>query len=114
MFVAEQEDGYTQLIEGIEIKTLVYGEKTLTAKFKLANGSFLPRHSHPHEQTGYLLSGKMRFVIGDEVHLALPGSSWCIAGDEEHSAEVLEDSVVIEVFSPMRQEYLPEQLQRKS
>jgi quercetin dioxygenase-like cupin family protein len=114
MFAAEQEDGYTQLIEGIEIKTLVYGEKTLTAKFRLAGGSILPRHSHPHEQTGYLIAGKMRFVVGGEVHLALPGSSWCIAGDEEHSAEVLEDSVVLEVFSPLRQEYLPERLQRKS
>ncbi|MEE4240014.1 MAG: cupin domain-containing protein [Desulfopila sp.] len=114
MFAAEQEDGYTQLIEGIEIKTLVYGEKTLTAKFRLARGSVLPHHSHPHEQTGYLIAGKMRFVVADEVHLALPGSSWCIAGGEEHSAEVLEDSVVIEVFSPMREEYLPERLQRKS
>ncbi len=114
MFVTENENGYTQLIEGIEIKTLVYGEKTLTAKFRLAGGSKLPRHSHPHEQTGYLLSGKMRFDIGDEVHLALPGSTWCIASDEEHSAEVLEDSVVIEVFSPMREEYLPERLQRKT
>lgn len=110
MFYKNKEGEYTRLIDGIYIKTMVYGEKTLTAKFKLVKGSHLPLHSHPHEQTGYLVSGRMRFVAGGKTHLAEPGDSWCFAGDMEHSAEVLEDSVVIEVFSPMREEYLPENL----
>ena len=110
MFYKNEEAGYTQLVDGIHIKTMVYGDKTLTAKFKLEKGSQLPLHNHPHEQTGYLVSGRMRFVVDGKTHLAEPGDSWCIAGDVKHSAEVLEDSVVIEVFSPMREEYLPQKL----
>ncbi|MDJ0622738.1 MAG: cupin domain-containing protein [Desulfocapsaceae bacterium] len=107
MFSKDDEDGYTELVPGISIKTLVYGRNTLTAKFKLKKGSSLPMHSHPHEQTGYLISGKMEFVIAGEQHTAEPGDIWCIGGDIDHSAEVLEESVVIEVFSPVREDYLP-------
>jgi quercetin dioxygenase-like cupin family protein len=37
----------------------------------------------------------------------LPGDSWCIPGGMEHAVEMIEDSVVVEVFSPVREEYLP-------
>ena len=110
MFTKNKDDGYTELIPGISIKALVYGKNTLTAKFKLKKGSSLPIHNHPHEQTGYLVSGKMKFNIAGEHHIAEPGDSWCIHGDIKHSAEVLEESVVIEVFSPLREDYLPERL----
>ena len=106
--------GYKELIEGISIKTLVYGKKTLTAKFQLRKGANLPVHKHPHEQTGYLVSGKMEFTIGGERHLTEPGDSWCIGGNIHHSAEVLEDSVVIEVFSPLREDYLPDKLSNRN
>ena len=98
-------DKYTELVEGISIKTMVYGQKTLTAEFHLKKGSSLPLHKHPHEQTGYLVSGKMRFTIDGKPQTAEPGDSWCIEGNIEHSAEVLEDAVVVEVFSPVREDY---------
>ena len=37
-----------------------------------------------------------------------PGDSWCIPGHVEHRAEIIEDSVAIEVFSPVREDYLPD------
>ncbi|MGD9972574.1 MAG: cupin domain-containing protein [Desulfatirhabdiaceae bacterium] len=66
-----------------------------------------PRHTHPHEQTGYLISGRIRFTIGEDVLEAIPGDSWCIPGNMEHQADILENSVAIEVFSPVREDYLP-------
>jgi len=85
----------------------VYGEKTLFTEFRLKKESDLPSHSHPHEQTGYLVSGKIRLTVGDETLDAEPGDSWCIPGGVEHGAEILEDSIAIEVFSPVREDYLP-------
>ena len=67
----------------------------------------MPRHSHPHEQTGYLVHGRMRLSVGPDEHDAQAGDSWCIPGGVEHSAVALEDAVAIEVFSPVRQNYLP-------
>lgn len=96
-----------ELIEGVHLSTLVHGDKTLMGQFSIAKGSAIPPHSHPHEQTGFMVSGKLRFKIEDEVMDAETGDSWCIPGDVEHSVEALEDSVVIEVFSPVREDYLP-------
>ena len=66
-----------------------------------------PFHSHPHEQTGYLIKGSIRLSIGTESYNAQAGDSWCIPGGIEHGAEILEDSIAIEVFSPVRNDYLP-------
>lgn len=107
MFQKHSQTGYTLALEGIEQKTLVYGEKTLMTEFVLKKGSTLPRHSHSHEQTGYLVKGRIRLSIGTEDYDAQPGDSWCIPSDVEHGAEIIEDSVGLEVFSPVREDYLP-------
>jgi quercetin dioxygenase-like cupin family protein len=108
MFCKRSNNGYKQVLGGIKLKTLVYGEKTLLAKFRLEKGSQLPRHAHPNEQTGYLVSGRIRLSIGEESFEAEPGDSWCIPGNVEHQAETLENSVAVEVFSPVREDYLPD------
>jgi quercetin dioxygenase-like cupin family protein len=108
MFEKHSEVGYMRAIEGIEQKTLVYGEKTLMVEFRLHRGALLPLHAHPHEQTGYLVSGRILLTVGAEVHEVVAGDSWCIAGGVNHGAEILEDSVAVEVFAPVRKEYLPE------
>lgn len=95
-----------QLIEGVELSTLVHGEKTLMGQFKIAKGSAIPAHSHPHEQTGIMISGKLRWNVDGETWETVTGDSWCLPGDLEHSAEALEDSIIIEVFSPVREDYL--------
>jgi quercetin dioxygenase-like cupin family protein len=96
-----------QLAQGVELSTLAHGEKTLMGQFKIAKGSEVPMHSHPHEQTGIMISGKLRFNVDGEIFEAETGDSWCLPGGVEHSAEALEDSVVVEIFSPVREDYLP-------
>jgi quercetin dioxygenase-like cupin family protein len=96
-----------QLLEGVDLKTLVYGEKTLMGQFKIAKGAAIPAHSHPHEQTGIMVSGKLRFNVDGEIVDVETGDSWCLPGGVEHSAEALEDSVIVEVFAPVREDYLP-------
>lgn len=107
MFYHQDDTGFTEILPGIRLKTLVHGEKTLFAEFHMDKGSQLPDHSHPHEQTGYLVSGRMRLTVAGNVLDAQPGDSWCVPGNTRHQAEILEDTVVIEVFSPVREEYLP-------
>jgi quercetin dioxygenase-like cupin family protein len=107
MFDKRNDGGYLPALEGIERKTLVYGKNTLMTEFRLRKGAVLPRHSHSHEQTGYLVSGRMRLSIGAEETEIQPGDSWCIPGGVEHGAAILENSVAIEVFSPVRDDYLP-------
>jgi quercetin dioxygenase-like cupin family protein len=102
------EDDYIKVFDGIERKTLVYGDNTLLTEFKLEKGKILPAHSHPEEQTGYLVSGHIILIINGERHDIKPGDSWVILGNSEHGAETIEDSVAVEIFSPVREDYIPE------
>lgn len=98
---------YIEALEGIFRKTLVFGENSLLTEFRLKKGKILPRHRHPQEQVGYLVAGHIILYIGSEQHDILPGDSWAILGNVEHSADIIEDSIAIEIFSPMREDYLP-------
>lgn len=106
MFAIHSSNGYTEIIKGIRIKTLCFGESMLMTEFLLQKDALLPEHSHPNEQTGYLIKGKIRLFIAEAVRELVPGDSWNIAKDVLHRAEILEDSIAIEVFSPVREDYL--------
>ncbi len=107
MFKKGSKDGYIPVFEGIERKTLTYGDKTLMTEFRMKKGNMLPMHTHPHEQTGYLVSGEIRLLFASEKFKVEPGDSWCIPGGVEHGAEIIEDAIAVEVFSPVREEYIP-------
>jgi quercetin dioxygenase-like cupin family protein len=107
MFSIHDDSGYKEPLDGIRMKTLVYGEKTLMTEFRLDKDSELPAHSHPYEQTGYLVRGHIKLRIGDDVYDVHPGDSWCIPINVEHKADIIEDSVALEVFAPVREDYLP-------
>jgi quercetin dioxygenase-like cupin family protein len=107
VFYTSSTGGYEEALPGVKIKTLVYGAKTLLAELRLNKGSYLAAHSHPHEQTGYMIEGKLNLKIAGKEFEVNPGDSWSIPSNAEHSAEVLENTVVVEVFSPVREDYLP-------
>jgi len=106
MFTKNDSSGYTTPPDRITMKTLVHGDRTLMAEVRLEQGAVLPRHKHPHEQTGYLVSGRIELTVGTETHEVSAGDSWCIPDDVEHSAIARESSVAVEVFSPVREDYL--------
>lgn len=107
MFKKKDADNYTDPLPGVRQKTLVFGERTLMTEFLLAENSSLPDHAHPYEQTGYLVKGHIVLRIGDTHYDTIPGDSWCIPMNVTHGARILEDSIAIEIFSPVRPDYLP-------
>ena len=107
MFRKTSPEGYTEVVKGVHLKTMVYGKQTLLTEVKLEKGAVIPPHQHPHEQTGYLISGRMDFIVDGTHQIAEPGDSWSIGKDISHGATALEESIVVEVFSPVRGDYLP-------
>jgi quercetin dioxygenase-like cupin family protein len=89
-------------------RRLVNGEKVMMAFLHLHRGCKVPRHSHHNEQLSYVESGRLRFLMGEheEEVLVGPGQVLVIPGDLPHSAEALEDTHGIDVFSPPRQDWL--------
>ena len=77
MFCKKDTGESRQLLDGVHLTTLVHGEKTLMGRFMIARGAVVPTHSHPHEQTGVLISGKLRFIVDGDIRDVEPGDSWC-------------------------------------
>lgn len=106
MFGKKSGNGYSKALDGIRVKTLVYGRETLMVEFVLEKDAALPEHAHVQEQTGYLVKGKIKLFIGDSSRVLSPGDSWTIPSNVRHRAEIIEDSLAVEVFSPCREDYL--------
>jgi len=106
MFSKKNREGYQTPADGVKQKTITHGDKTSMVEFFLSAGSSLPVHSHPHEQTGYLISGRLTLTIDGVPNPAEPGDSWTVAGDVLHSAEITEDAHVLEIFTPVREDLL--------
>jgi quercetin dioxygenase-like cupin family protein len=84
----------------------VIGAQAMISHVTLRKGFAVPTHSHDNEQFACLLSGKMRFGLGaegspDRREVVLNGGEVLhLPGGVPHSAEALEDSVILDVFSP--------------
>jgi quercetin dioxygenase-like cupin family protein len=59
-------------------------------------------HHHPHEQIAYIIRGKVRMFVGDQTAILAAGSGYRIPGDVPHHLEALEDTLVMDCFSPKR------------
>jgi quercetin dioxygenase-like cupin family protein len=87
-------------------RQLVHTETMTIARIHLRGGAVVPRHSHPHEQVATVLEGSLRFVVGDDEHVVAAGESMVVPGGVPHEVEALSDSLVLDVFSPVRDDWL--------
>ena len=94
-----------EMFSGVVRRTLTDGDRMMLIEVTLEAGAVVPSHTHPHEQTGYLISGRMRFEVGDETRDLSPGDCWLVPGGAPHQVTALEPCLVIDVFSPPRDEY---------
>ncbi len=94
-----------ELAPGIMARTF-WGERMLVAVVDLAPGALLPLHNHLHEQVGILLSGQLELTIDSETKVLQIGEVYVIPGNVQHTARAgSEGAKVVDVFSPVREEY---------
>lgn len=108
-------DGYfvdtTERIEtlkGVVRRTMGTTDEVMLCEFTLEAGAEVPRHSHMNDQAGYVISGKLELTIGDVKRVLTAGDSYAIPGGIEHGAKIIETAVVIDAFSPPRNDYRTE------
>lgn len=82
-----------------------HGEFMTTAQVNLKQGAIVPWHHHPHEQTTTLVSGKLLFRVDEEEAVLLPGDMLRISPHRRHQVTALEDSVAIDWFAPVRDDW---------
>jgi quercetin dioxygenase-like cupin family protein len=88
-------------------RTLVSGENQTLVEIRLAAGAEVPEHAHPHEQAGYVAAGRIAIRFGSEEPRELGmGASYLIPGGVPHFVRALEGSTLVEVFAPVREEFV--------
>jgi quercetin dioxygenase-like cupin family protein len=105
-YVALDATQQIEMLPGVRRRTMATTERMMLCEFTVSkDGDGVPPHSHPHDQCGYVLSGKIEFTVGVVTRVCLPGDTYGIPGGVIHSAKPLEDTVLVEVFAPPREEY---------
>ncbi len=87
-------------------RQFITGDRVTVARFELKRGGVVPRHAHENEQVSYIVSGALKFVFDDREVMVRGGEVLQIPGNIPHAAEVVEDCVAIDVFSPVRQDWI--------
>jgi len=104
--IIKSENAKNRQFKGVSFDVLAVGQKSMVTRMNYRVGDNVPLHSHPNEQSGYVISGKYRIKYQDINEILHSGDSYSVPENAEHSWEVLEDGVVIDTFVPPGQDYL--------
>lgn len=104
--IVKKEDAKKREFKGVHLDSLAVGEKSMVTKMNYAMGNYAAEHTHPHEQCGYVISGKYLMRVDEQEYVLGPGDSYAVPGNVPHSFKVLEAGEVIDVFTPHRKDYL--------
>jgi len=85
---------------------MIHTETMTIARVELRKGAVVPEHSHHNEQVSTVEQGRARFVLNGEEILVKAGESLHIGANLPHSVEVLEDSVIVDIFCPRREDWI--------
>jgi quercetin dioxygenase-like cupin family protein len=92
--------------EGVERETLATGKNLMIVEFTFRKGAEVPWHSHIHEQSSFILKGKLKLLLEDKEIMLSSGMSSIVPPNIKHKAIALEDTIDINAFAPIREDYL--------
>ncbi|MDX2035156.1 MAG: cupin domain-containing protein [Isosphaeraceae bacterium] len=96
---------FHNIFPGVDIRTFA-GERMMLSYVTIETDAIVREHSHPHEQMGVLISGRLEFRIGGATRLLDPGDMWRIPGGVVHEVRAVGGpAVAIDVFHPIRDDY---------
>jgi Uncharacterized conserved protein, contains double-stranded beta-helix domain len=104
--ITKKENAKKRVFKNVSFDVLAVGEKSMVTKMNYKMGDIVPLHSHPNEQSGYVISGKYRIKYQGIDEILTAGDSYSIPENIPHSWDVIEAGEAIDVFTPPRQDYL--------
>jgi quercetin dioxygenase-like cupin family protein len=97
---------WIQICPGIKRQTLSSGKTMYQMLATLEAGSKMPAHQHPQEQIVHVVSGRMKLIVEGTPHELKAGDSFYLASNVPHGVETIDETRVVDTFSPPRDEYL--------
>lgn len=104
--IVKNENGIFAQLEGVERRVLSHGGKLMAVEFRFQKGAIGALHNHPHEQIGYVVSGSFEVEMDGKKEILIAGDTYYVAPNVVHGVVALEDSVVFDVFTPHREDFL--------
>ena len=105
--VSGAEAAFSSPEPGLRRRILAHNEKLMLVEHRMEATWVGSRHSHPHDQMVYVIQGRLHFYCGGGLAFeARAGDSFVVRGGVEHSARALEEAIVLDVFTPYREDYL--------
>ena len=93
-------------LDPLVTRQAIHGAAMTVARFEISKGGGVPVHSHANEQISMVQQGRMKFVLDGTESVVGAGEAVHIPPHLPHSAEALEDTVVIDLFSPPREDWI--------
>lgn len=93
-------------IDPLATRQAIHGAAMTVARFEISRGGGVPVHSHPNEQISMVQQGRVKFVLNGIESILGAGETVHIPANAPHSAEALEDAIVIDLFSPPREDWI--------
>ncbi len=106
MFVLNKDVAFEACEPGVKRKILAYDKDMMMVEVTFEKGAKGYVHSHPHLQITYVAAGSFEFMVGDEKKLVAKGDSVYIPSNVDHGVEAMEAGMLIDVFNPMRDEFV--------
>ncbi|WP_294071594.1 cupin domain-containing protein [Proteiniphilum sp. UBA1028] len=94
--------------EGVTRQIMGYDNQIMLVKVKFEKGAIGAEHAHPHTQTTYVASGLFEFTIDGKKEIVKSGDGIYVAPNLLHGTVCLEPGILIDVFSPMREDFITE------
>jgi len=95
-----------EVAPGMTRQIMGYDSDLMLVKVNFEKGSIGYKHKHPHQQVSYVVSGKFEVEIDGKKEILETGDAFTIPSDKEHGAVCIEDGVLIDTFSPLREDFL--------
>lgn len=100
-------DGTLETVaDGLSRKIGAYNDNLMIVEVHFEAGVTAPLHHHRHEQITYVMSGKFEFTVGDETYIVGAGDSLYKQPNIEHGATCLESGMLLDVFTPHREDFI--------
>jgi quercetin dioxygenase-like cupin family protein len=87
-------------------RRFITADRLTLARFELKRGSVVPQHAHENEQVSYIVSGALKFIVDGGDVVVRAGEVLQIPPNVPHAAEAIEDTLAIDVFTPVRQDWV--------
>ena len=95
-----------EIAPGVTRQIMGYMSDLMVIRVKFSGGTSFPVHSHPHQQITHIIEGKFKGTIDGESQILGPGDSYVVPGNTPHAVECIEQGILIDVFSPKRDDFL--------